>query len=163
MKKQILSIILLVLVLIVMLMFTMVGRGDRNRNETQPTEEKKESYSMTTGSNRGQHSSAQSSFTNKYGTSTTKCAHTGCSNYIANSGDTNCCKEHSNRCLDCNKYIDEDAYYCISCIAAAATPSCEACSKDATYSIKGLTGQTEYYCTEHYNDMKDLWEWLENN
>lgn len=102
-------------------------------------------------------------FTNKYGTATTKCAHTGCSNYIANSGDTNCCTTHSNRCLDCKIYIDEDAYYCVSCIAAAATPTCEVCSKKATYSIKGITGQTEYYCTEHYNEMKELLEWLENN
>lgn len=58
-------------------------------------------------------------FTNKYGTPTTKCAHTGCDNYIASSGDTNCCTTHSRRCLNCNKYIDEDALYCIDCLAAA--------------------------------------------
>ncbi len=109
------------------------------------------------------NSNASIPFTNEYGTPTTKCAHTGCNNYIANSGDTNCCKEHSNRCLDCNKYIDEDAYWCVSCIAAAAKPACEACGKDATHTITGITGQTEYYCTEHYNEMKDLLEWMENN
>ena len=59
------------------------------------------------------------SFTNKYGTSTTKCAHPGCSNYIASSGDTNCCTLHSNRCGTCGKYIDEDAMYCLDCIADA--------------------------------------------
>ncbi len=59
------------------------------------------------------------SFTNKYGTSTTKCAHPGCSNYIASSGDTNCCTIHSNRCGTCGKYIDEDAMYCLDCIADA--------------------------------------------
>lgn len=58
-------------------------------------------------------------FTNKYGTATTRCAHTGCSNYIASSGDTNCCATHSNRCLECRCYIDEDAMYCVSCIAKA--------------------------------------------
>ena len=54
-----------------------------------------------------------SSFTNKYGTSTTECAHVGCSNYIASSGDTNCCITHSNRCYECNCYIDEDANWCM--------------------------------------------------
>ena len=55
-------------------------------------------------------------FTNKYGTPTTKCAHPGCNNYIATSGDTNCCPQHSNRCLNCGKYCDGDAMYCGDCI-----------------------------------------------
>lgn len=63
--------------------------------------------------------SSKSSFTNKYGTPTTKCAHSGCNNYIASSGDTNCCTIHSNRCLECGKYIDEDATYCMDCIQKA--------------------------------------------
>ena len=58
-------------------------------------------------------------FTNKYGSSTTKCAHTGCNNYIASSGDTNCCTTHSKRCGECNCYIDEDAMWCISCLTTA--------------------------------------------
>lgn len=61
--------------------------------------------------------SSSSSFTNKYGTATTICAHSGCNNYIASSGDTNCCTTHSNKCLNCNKYIDEDALYCMSCLS----------------------------------------------
>ena len=64
-------------------------------------------------------SSTSTTFTNKYGTPTTKCAHAGCNNYIASSGDTNCCTLHSNKCLECNCYIDEDALYCISCLAKA--------------------------------------------
>lgn len=59
-------------------------------------------------------------FTNKYGTPTTKCAHRGCSNYIAPSGDTNCCEEHSNKCLNCGIYIDGDATYCMDCLSDAA-------------------------------------------
>ena len=62
-------------------------------------------------------------FTNKYGTPTTKCAHPGCNNYIAPSGDTNCCVTHSNRCADCGKYIDEDAMYCMDCLSKAAEGS----------------------------------------
>ena len=61
------------------------------------------------------------SFTNKYGTPTTKCAKAGCNNYIASSGDTCYCPTHSNRCLECNKYIDGDAMYCLDCIAKAAS------------------------------------------
>lgn len=64
-------------------------------------------------------STYKSSFSNKYGTATTKCAHSGCSNYIATSGDTNCCTKHSNRCIGCNCYIDEDALMCVTCIANA--------------------------------------------
>lgn len=62
-------------------------------------------------------------FTNKYGTETTKCAHAGCSNYIASSGDTNCCPTHSNRCIGCNCYIDGDALMCLECITSAAYSS----------------------------------------
>lgn len=158
--KRFFSVVLLASFLIIM-------AGCADHSGTQSVESNNKTYTTPTETTSSQHSvkpsTTQPSFTNKYGTSTTKCAHTGCTNYIANSGDTNCCKDHSNRCLDCNKYIDEDAYWCVSCIAAAATPTCEACSKDATYSIKGITGQTEYYCTEHYNEMLELLEWLENN
>lgn len=58
-------------------------------------------------------------FTNKYGTPTTVCAHKGCTNYIASSGNTNCCERHSRNCLSCGKYIDEDAMYCVGCLAEA--------------------------------------------
>jgi len=63
--------------------------------------------------------SASGSFTNEYGTPTTKCAHAGCNNYIASSGDTSYCVKHSRHCLECGKYIDEDAMYCIDCILNA--------------------------------------------
>ncbi len=55
-------------------------------------------------------------FTNKFGTPTTVCEHSGCSNYISSTGDTNCCTAHSKKCADCKKYIDEDAYMCIDCL-----------------------------------------------
>ena len=147
--------------------FLLILAGCADHSSTYSIESNNKTYTIPTETTSSQHNvkpnNTQPSFTNKYGTSTTKCAHTGCTKYIANSGDTNCCTEHSNRCLDCKKYIDEDAYWCVSCIAAAATPKCEACNKDATYSIEGITGQTEYYCTEHYNEIKELLDWLENN
>ena len=71
------------------------------------------------GFNNEEESQKSLGFTNKYGTPTTKCAHTGCSNYIAPSGDTNCCEAHSNKCLNCGKYIDEDATYCMDCLSDA--------------------------------------------
>lgn len=101
-------------------------------------------------------------FTNKYGTSTTICAHTGCTNYIASSGDTNCCTTHSHKCANCGCYIDEDALFCLSCIAnsldeissskSSSKYICQAtgCSKNGTCTITGISGQTEYYCYEHY-------------
>ena len=60
-----------------------------------------------------------SNFTNKYGSPTTKCAHAGCSKFIASSGDTNCCVSHSRKCLNCGCYIDEDAMYCMTYIKDA--------------------------------------------
>lgn len=108
-------------------------------------------------------------FTNEYGTPTTKCSHSGCNNYIASSGDTNCCTQHSNRCLECNKYIDEDALYCVACIENAAnelkleTHTCEECGKEGRYTITGITGQTEYYCYTHYKELQDMYESLFGN
>ena len=57
-------------------------------------------------------------FTNKYGTSTTKCHHNDCNNYIARSGDTWDCEKHANNCLNCGKYIDCDAMYCMDCLSS---------------------------------------------
>ena len=84
-------------------------------NATIADEEKR----LEKGAQNNSSNNTSGSFTNKYGTKTTKCAHSGCTNYIANSGDTNCCTAHSKRCLECYKYIDEDATYCMSCIRSA--------------------------------------------
>lgn len=92
-----------------------------------------------------------SSFTNKYGTRTTKCAISGCSNYIAKSGDTNCCTTHSNKCGNCRCYIDSDAMFCMSCLSDAIGSSnktsssheCYVCG-DKAYSKYG----SYYYCSD---------------
>ena len=34
--------------------------------------------------------------------------------------------------------------------------TCEECSREGTYSITGLSGLTEYYCSIHYYELKDL-------
>ncbi len=87
------------------------------------------SSNITSSTSLSSGTSSKSAFTNKYGTATTKCAHSGCDNYIASSGDTNCCTAHSNICLECFKYIDEDAMYCMSCLTSAATNSSSGNSK----------------------------------
>lgn len=92
--------------------------------ETKPTSTPAPTPKSTasTAKNSGSTSKGSGSnvvFTNKYGTATTKCAHPGCNNYIAPSGDTNCCTVHSNRCLQCGKYIDGDAMYCVDCLVVA--------------------------------------------
>ena len=98
--------------------------------------------------------SSNSSFTNKYGTRTTKCVVSGCSNYIATSGDTNCCVSHSNKCGECYCYIDGDAMFCMSCISSAiggnsnsssnnSSHECYVCG-DKAYSKYG----SYYYCSD---------------
>ena len=104
-------------------------------------------------------------FTNKYGTPTTKCAHPGCNNYIASSGDTNCCTNHSKRCANCGKYIDEDGLMCLDCIKGGAEQvvqnngqKCSECSNPATklLTITDPTGKSETYkvCQKHYDEYK---------
>ena len=126
-------------------------------------------------------SSSSTSFTNKYGTPTTLCAHTGCNNYIASSGDTNCCTVHSNRCLNCNKYIDEDAVYCMSCLSGSITKSqssskSSSSSSSSSSSTAGGPGKCKYkvgstfvcskdatngnFCKEHYDYLNDAYNSL---
>lgn len=109
--------------------------------------------------------SSYSSFTNKYGTPTTICAHRGCTNYIASSGDTNCCIVHSRKCAQCGKYIDEDATYCMDCIKGAAErvttssgKKCVKCSNPATkiLMVTQPSGESETFnmCQAHYDEYK---------
>ena len=102
--------------------------------------EKKESTTSSTSKTSSSSSSTKkpssTSFTNKYGTATTKCAKEGCNNYIASSGDTAYCTTHSNRCLECNKYIDGDAMYCLDCLSKAVSDI----QKDNSSSYGGGSG-----------------------
>lgn len=106
-------------------------------------------------------------FSNKYGTPTTICAHRGCNNYIATSGDTSYCTMHSKKCLECGKYIDEDATYCMDCLKKAAESvistsslKCHFCSKSATkiLVLSDPNGNTEGYrlCQSHYDEYKRM-------
>ena len=72
--------------------------------------------------------------------------------------------------MDCNCYIDEDATWCASCLQKASEQAtqtnkhyCEVYGEKATYSIYGITGAKEYYCYAHYNEMKNLLDWMQGN
>ncbi len=117
-----------IIALTVILMLLLIACGSSaSKPSTQPTSTpiptaSPSSVKNTSSSTSGAVSStSKSTFTNAYGTSTTKCAHPGCNNYIAPSGDTNCCTTHSKKCLNCGKYIDEDAMYCMDCISHSVT------------------------------------------
>ena len=34
--------------------------------------------------------------------------------------------------------------------------TCEECSREGTHKYDSFTGQTEYYCTEHYEELMDM-------
>ena len=85
-----------------------------------PEEEVTESQNVNSATGSEKEDNIEASFTNAFGTPTTKCAHSGCNNYIAQSGNTNCCETHSNKCLECGIFIDEDAMYCMNCIGKVA-------------------------------------------
>ncbi len=34
--------------------------------------------------------------------------------------------------------------------------TCEECSREGIHSYEGFTGETEYYCTEHYEELKAM-------
>ena len=73
-----------------------------------------------------EHSKEYDGFYNDYGTPTTKCSYrwfneetlsfVHCDKYIAKTGDTRYCEEHSHKCAECYCYIDNDATYCMDCL-----------------------------------------------
>ena len=91
----------------------------RSASTTSQIENKPTDQTNNKGIPSSKSEQSKTHFTNGYGTPTTKCAHPGCNEYIAPSGNTNCCINHSNRCLECGQYCDEDAMYCLDCIEKA--------------------------------------------
>ena len=156
---RMLSFGIVVLVMTLGLLSSCVSTPTANNATAYSTETSKANNDSTTQkqsskSNESTEKATMSvSFTNKYGTPTTKCAHSGCSNYIASSGDTNCCPTHSRKCLSCGKYIDEDATYCMDCLGKAAkkandkTTSKSGSSKGPWHSSNVKSdGMGPYYC-----------------
>lgn len=98
-----------------LLSLMMAGKDDLYGNFMQISFQSADQLSNSDMST-GYPQNVSSTFSNKYGTATTKCAYPGCTQNIASSGDTNCCVSHSNKCLNCDCYIDSDAMYCMSCL-----------------------------------------------
>ena len=53
------------------------------------------------------------------------------------------------------------AIFCASCIRKSTENikkehTCEVCKKDGTYKIIGLSGNEEYYCKVHYDEMNNM-------
>ena len=131
------------------------------------------SSNRSSSSSGSKSNSSSSSFTNAYGTPTTKCAHSGCNNYIASSGDTNCCTIHSKKCLNCGKYIDEDATYCMSCISSHLSGSSNKGNSSSNRSglcqfksggqyICNKKATNGSYCKEHYDYLNDAYNSLKD-
>ncbi len=114
-------------------------------SQSSPTSTPVETIIEKTSTNSSTQSSTVS-FTNKFGTATTICAHSGCNNYIATSGDTNCCTTHSRKCLECDDYIDEDATYCMSCLKDSSKPSTNLNSLPSNSNSSSSSSGGEYWC-----------------
>ena len=127
----------------------------------------------TTGTST-QPSSYNIVFTNSFGTPNTKCNHSGCNNSIASSGDTNCCVIHSNKCLNCGKYIDEDAMFCMDCLSGRS-PKLEDTGKYDSSNVPKSGCQYQYFdgslcgkptnhyaslCDEHFKQLNDTYNAL---
>ncbi len=106
MRKTKLSEICMLMTFVILML---VGCGTSGPNEKDVPSSSDSSYSSQPDSSDSEKTSdsdvssgiastggTSRSFTNDYGTATTICAHSGCTNYIASSGDANCCTTHSN-------------------------------------------------------------------
>ena len=102
-------------------------------------------------------SSSDEVFTNKYGTNITKCHHSDCNNYIASSGDTWDCIYHANKCLNCGKYIDCDAIYCMDCLESSVSEKNSSGSFTNKYGTK--TTQCHHSdCNNYIASSGDTWD-----
>lgn len=115
MKKAI--ILIVVSLLLIMSAFGCNGVATQSENTAPPQMEETNSTAKPTPTQE-----PKPVFTNKYGAPTTICFQSGCNNYIATSGDTNCCPFHSNTCMQCYSYCDGDALVCLSCLTKALNP-----------------------------------------
>ena len=119
---------ILALIMILALCLTVCGCSNSSNNDYETKNDSNDDYSYSYENDDNDYNYSYddddaddySYFSNKYGSKTTKCAQSGCSNYIASSGDTAYCVTHSNKCLDCRCYIDGDAMYCMDCLSDAA-------------------------------------------
>lgn len=86
-------------------------------------------------------------FKNSYGSPDTKCDNEGCTSFIAPSGNTKYCIEHTAICVECDGFINIGESYCANCLEKRANPQ-NSTQKDSTegecYWCNG-TGMVKYY------------------
>lgn len=82
---------------------------------------------------------------NEYGTPTTICEQDGCERYIAPSGNTRFCTEHSKPCKRCGKFMNPlDPNYCEDCPIPGDVPS-DNSNGSKKCSVCNGTGYVKYY------------------
>lgn len=174
MKKRVVSLVF-ACILVSLIMSGCTGNGTSTPSTSSSTDPSSNSSITSSGGGESSYNS-YTSFTNDYGTPTTVCAHSGCTNYIASSGDTNCCATHSRKCLECNCYIDEDAMYCMDCLTKAANSGNSSSDSSHTYDddydydkgcgytapIEGesFSDYVKRQDPDLYEDMQDIWDSL---
>lgn len=155
------------------LMLILNRDGTNNHQKTVVNDEEMYAIALSiVGSTDKEADCSDSEFTNEYGTATTICKHNGCYDYIAPSGNTNCCIEHSAYCLNCGCYIDEDSVYCMNCLTQSINSRKER-SNSSNKVTKGC--QYEYsdgsvcgsrcidytsLCNEHFEQLYSIYESL---
>lgn len=84
------------------------------------------------------------------------CNKEGVKQYLGLSGQYEYyCDTHYNEMMNIISSMENDVGK-----GSASKHLCEVdeCNKEGTYSIQGLSGKMEYYCTEHYNEMNEMLE-----
>lgn len=110
-------------------------------------------------------------FSNTYGDFHTICAEEGCRMYIAPSGHTKYCTEHTSACEHCENFVDPgnrfcvDCPYCIECFVKIPPDTglfCSACAQDNKFSNQGVPSNGKcYWCNgtgkvKYYYGSSDL-------
>lgn len=128
-------------------------------------------YSSTDKSSGSNKSNNVGSVSGGQSSSSAICAHSGCTNKVA-SGDTVYCSAHSNKCLNCGKYIDEDALYCMSCLKESISSKSSDKKYSDSYGSSYSNDKKGYYGTDGYYNptdeeleqaIKDAENWLKDN
>ena len=89
----------------------------------------------------------ESVFKNSYGSPDTKCDIEGCAGFIAPSGNTKYCIEHTAICTECDSFINIGKLYCDNCLEKRENPqnSNQKDSNEGECSGCNGTGMVKYY------------------
>lgn len=103
-----------------------------------------------------QMNTTQTNSTSEHICDVDSCNKEGTNKYLGLSGQYEYyCDEHYKEMMDIIDSMESDVGK-----GSASRHLCEVdgCNKEGTYSIEGISGSMEYYCTEHYNEMEKMLE-----